>query len=135
MEKVYIRSQILERTSIGEYKDISLYLVERMGKQCPEVILGWSGAFKNGGKKPEGVTPNPSGWIMVNVLQAGHKFSAQKSKNYQNFVKITHAVSWVTAPILGLFVLIWVHFSWWIQTWQSKFEFEFFFFFWKSLKI
>ena len=27
-----------------------------------------------------------------------------------------------TGPILGLFVLIWMHFSYWIQIWQYRFD-------------
>ena len=39
------------------------------------------------------------------------------------FVKTVRAISRTAAPILGLFVLISMHFSCWIQIWQWKFEF------------
>ena len=34
------------------------------------------------------------------------------------------AISWTTEPKLGLFVLNWMLFSWWIQIWLWKFKFR-----------
>ena len=45
------------------------------------------------------------------------------------FAQNSWAISITTYPILGLCLLIWMHFSCWIQLWQWKFET-----FWKSWK-
>ena len=42
--------------------------------------------------------------------------------------KFKRPISRTTEPILGLFILIWRHFSCWVQIWQWKFEL------WKFLK-
>ena len=43
--------------------------------------------------------------------------------SWQHFLKAV-VISRTTWPILGMFVLIWVHFSCWIQIWPWKFEFH-----------
>ena len=47
----------------------------------------------------------------------------RKSWDLKLFLKIQGAISSTTAPILGLFVLLLMYFSCWIQIWQWKFEF------------
>ena len=60
----------------------------------------------------------PAGFQCRKKLKFDTIFQAQDLRN----------ISWTTAPILGLFILIWMHFSCWIQIWQWKFEF------WKFLE-
>ena len=57
----------------------------------------------------------PSGWICFCSLMLRPQFSLTKFWIF--FFQITLAFSRTTAPILGLFVLIWMHFSCWIQRW------------------
>ena len=48
---------------------------------------------------------------------------AQKVEIFNYFLKIQGAISKTTAPILRLFVLIWMHFSYWIQNGNKNFKF------------
>ena len=62
--------------------------------------------------------------LKLNTLHASHRFVLGKSSKIRNcFLAIYEAISRTTAPILGLFVLIWMHFSCWSEKRQWKFEF------------
>ena len=50
-----------------------------------------------------------------NTLASGHWFYDAKCVL---FSKISKPISQSTKPILGMFVLIWLHFSWWFQIWS-----------------
>ena len=65
----------------------------------------------------------------VYALYTGYRFVFGKLEILNFCLKIQVAISRSTTPILGLFVLIRMHISWWIQKQQWKFEFDFFFFF------
>ena len=51
-----------------------------------------------------------------------YRLCQEKLKFQTIFLKFKRAISRTTASILGLFVLILMHFLWWIQMWQWKFE-------------
>ena len=57
------------------------------------------------------------------VLHAGYSFSKEMVEILKYFPQIQGAISITSEPILGLFVLIGMHLSCWIQIWQWKFEF------------
>ena len=59
--------------------------------------------------------------VIINLASPLHATSFG-FKNWHHFLKIMLAISRTTGPILGLFVLIWMHFSCWIQIWQWKCE-------------
>ena len=54
-------------------------------------------------------------------------FYHRNSWNLEILSQNSRGISRITGPILGLFVLIGMHFSCWIQIWQWKFEFWNFF--------
>ena len=58
-----------------------------------------------------------------------------EAKNFTHFLQILGAISRTAEPTLGLFVLIWIHFSCWIQIWQWKCKFKIFEMVWKFLHV
>ena len=59
---------------------------------------------------------------VVNVLHTAYRRKWLKFATISSNFKRLWSISRLTAPILGLFVLIWMHFSRWIRTWQWQFE-------------
>ena len=55
-----------------------------------------------------------------------HYTLTTKVENLQNFLKIPLGISRIAEPILGLFVLIWMHFSYWMQYDGENLNFEIF---------
>ena len=62
----------------------------------------------------EAVKKFESTWLQTDFAWS-HHICVRKSWNFNYFLKIQKAISKTTAPILGLFVLIWMHFSCLIQ--------------------
>ena len=69
------------------------------------------------------------GIVYILSLRAGCTV-VHRSSNWERIfisIIIQEATSRTTEQILGLFVLIWMYFSCWIQIWQWKFKFWIFF--------
>ena len=56
-------------------------------------------------------------WILVAIL-------VYKGWQFTHFFLVALVILWTREPILGLFVLGWIHFSCGVQIWQWKFEFQ-----------
>ena len=54
-------------------------------------------------------------WLVAILLYKGWKF--------RHFFLVALVILWTSEPILGLFVLGWIHFSCWVQIWQWEFDF------------
>ena len=56
--------------------------------------------------------------LHVNTYHAGHWFYWAKLRLLSQNSNISQVISGITKPKLGMFVLIWMHFSWWFQIWS-----------------
>ena len=57
-----------------------------------------------------------------NTLHTAIGFTMQNYFHLLNFINFKKLISQITKQILGMFVLIWMHFSWWFQicSWNFK---------------